>query len=141
MPAEFERDGLSFQYPENWTLSREPYGSGWSVTVQSPATAFLTLTLDEGSPGMGELADTALEAMRSEYKELDAAPVGQTLSGRPVVGYDIEFFSLDLTNTCLIRSFATSAGTVLIVAEVTDLEEQNLAVLRAICASIRVVDE
>jgi hypothetical protein len=137
----FKRDGLSFQYPENWTVSPEPYGGGWSVTVQSPATAFLTLTLDERVPGMGELADVALEALRSEYKELDAEPVGATLAGRPAVGYDVEFFSLDLTNTCLIRSFATAAGTVLAVAEATDLEETNLAVLRAMLASIRVADD
>jgi len=141
MPSVFERDGLSFQYPENWAVNQEPYRSGWSVTVQSPATAFLTLTLDGSGPGIGELADAALDALRSEYKELDSEPVGLTLAGRPAVGYDIEFFSLDLTNTCFIRSFATAAGAVLVVAESTDSEVTNLAVLRAMLASIRVADD
>ena len=33
----------------------------------------------------------------------------ETLAGMPAVGYDVDFFALDLTNTCWIRSFGVEA--------------------------------
>jgi hypothetical protein len=141
MPARFEREGISFQYPENWEVAPESYGSGWGVSVQSPGTAFLSLTLDRDSPGIGRTADTALEALRSEYRDLDSAPYSGTLAGLPAVGHDVDFFSFDLTNSAFIRSFATGKGTVLVIGQASDLEEQNFAVLTAICASMKVADE
>ena len=53
------------------------------------------------------------------------------------VGHDIQFFSLDLTNTCWTRSFYSARGTVLVMCQTSDLElEKNEPVLRAICASL-----
>ena len=141
MPAKFERDGISLQYPENWQLIPDGYPSGWGVTVQSPATAYLTLTLDGSRPGIGELADTALAALRDIYPELEEQSVSSTLAGLPCIGYDAEFFSLDLTNTCMIRAIALASGTLMVLAQVTDLEGHNLAVLRAIMASLRIDED
>jgi hypothetical protein len=141
MPAYYQREGIAFQYPENWELAPEEYESGWTVSVQSPGTAFLTLTLDESMPGAGTLADAALEAIRSEYKQIDVEPVSATVAGLPAVGHDVEFFAFDLTNSCFIRSFTTGRGTVLVIGQATDLEGRNFDVLRAICASVRVDDE
>ena len=43
--AEFSRDGITFKYPGNWTLERADTDDGWTVSVQSPGTAFWMLTL------------------------------------------------------------------------------------------------
>ena len=40
----FEADGIRFQYPSNWQVARDDAESGWTVTVQSPGTAFFLLT-------------------------------------------------------------------------------------------------
>ena len=37
----FNENGLSFRYPANWTLEREDSEQGWTVSVQSPDTAFI----------------------------------------------------------------------------------------------------
>jgi hypothetical protein len=142
MVAEFEDSGIHFKYPENWRLEREDNETGWTVTVQSPDTAFLMLYLREDMPSTDQLVETALEALREEYPELEADDVVDSVAGQPAVGNDVRFFSLDLTNTCRTRSLYTARGTVLVLSQFNDLEtEKNEPVLRAICASLQVEDE
>ena|SRR5690348_16698146 len=140
MVAEFDEGGIRFRYPESWHLEREDNDAGWTVTLQSPETAFLTLALREDMPGVDQLAETALSALREEYPDLEADERTESLAGRPAVGHDIRFFSFDLTNTCWTRSFYSSRGTVLVLCQTNDLEE-NEPILRAICASLEVDDE
>jgi hypothetical protein len=139
MVKTFEEDGISFQYPDNWQLEREEADGGWTVSVQSPGTAFLVVSFDEGMPPAEDVAETALEALRSEYPELEAEDQVETLAGQMAVGHDIRFFSFDLTNTCWTRSFLTDEGTVLVMCQTNDLElDTNGPVLKAICASLKV---
>ena|SRR5438876_52725 len=141
MPAVFEQDGIRFQYPENWSLERGEHDSGWSVTVQSRDTAFLSLSYHADQSDMAALADSALKAMREEYDEIESDPTLETLAGLPAVGHDVRFYCLDLTNTAWIRAFACEEGCVLILCELNDLElERNGAVLKAICASLKIDD-
>ena len=85
------------------------------------------------------MAETALDALRSEYPDLDAESRIETLAAQMAVGYDVRFFSLDLTNTAWIRSFYCDAGTMLVLCQSTDLDlETHEDVLRAMCASLRV---
>jgi hypothetical protein len=142
MLAEFDDGGIHFKYPANWQLEREENEAGWTVSLQSPDTAFLTLSLREDLPSVDQLAETALAALREEYPDLEADDCVDSLAGQPAVGHDIRFFSFDLTNTCWTRSFYSSRGTVLVLCQVNDLElDTNEPVLRAICASIQVDDE
>jgi hypothetical protein len=141
MVAEFDAPGIRFKYPENWQLEREDNEAGWTVSVQSPETAFLMLCLREDMPSTDQLADTALAALREEYPDLEADDCVASLAGQPAVGHDIRFFSFDLTNTCWTRSFYSSRGTVLVMCQFNDLEsDKNELVLRAICASLEVED-
>jgi hypothetical protein len=141
MVAVFDREGIRFQYPENWELKREDTEDGWTVSVQSPDTAFLMLTLRTDMPDTGEVAETALDALRETYQDLEADDCVDSLAGQPAVGHDIRFFSFDLTNTAWTRSFYAPNGTVLVLWQINDLEwEKNEPVLRAICASL-VVDD
>jgi hypothetical protein len=142
MAAQFDESGIRFGYPENWRLEREDNDSGWTVSVQSPDTAFLMISLREDMPSTDCLAETALEALREEYPELEADDCVDSLAGQPAIGHDIRFFSLDLTNTCWTRSFYSPSGTVLVLCQSNDLElERNEPILRAICASLEVDDE
>jgi hypothetical protein len=141
MPAKFNRQGISFSYPENWTEEFEESESGWTVVIQSPATAFLSLTLDESMPGTGAISDAALDVMREEYPKLESEPATSSLADRPAVGHDINFFSFDLTNTCKIRAIGTGEGTIVVMTQATDSETTNLKVLEAICKSLEIEDE
>jgi hypothetical protein len=142
MVAQFDEGGVRFRYPENWQLERENNESGWAVTVQSPDTAFLLVSLDEDMPSTEEVAQTALDALRTEYPDLEADECIDTVAGQPAIGHDIRFISLDLTNTCWTRSFYSDRGTVLVMWEANDLElAKNEPVLRAIAASLQIDEE
>jgi hypothetical protein len=142
MVAQFTDGGIHFKYPANWTLEREDSDGGWTVSVQSPDTAFLTIALDQDMPPPDQMADTALAALREVYPDLEADPCVESLAGKPAVGHDIRFISLDFTNTCWTRSLYSAQGTVLVLCQVNDLElETNEPVLRAICASLQVDEE
>ena len=142
MPAVFEQDGVRFQYPENWEFAREDHPSGWSLTLQSPSTAFIMITFDSDMPEAELMAETALEAMKAEYEDLDAEPIVETIAGQPACGHDMRFFSLDLTNTCCTRSFYGAGGTVLLLWQTNDLEiEMVEPVVKAVCASLHVDED
>ncbi len=142
MSQHYQADGISFHYPDDWRLEREESADGWTVLLQSRGTAFLTLTCDHSGASTEEMAATALEALQADYPALEARPQIDTLAGQMAVGHDIQFFSLDLTNTCWTRSIDSEAGAVLILCQCNDLElEQYEPILRAIRASLRVEEE
>jgi hypothetical protein len=139
MPATFEDSGFRFLYPENWQLEREQSEDGWCVSVQSPDTAFLLLSVNEDFAEPEEMLAKTLEALKADYPGLEVEECTDRVAGQPAAGNDIRFFSLDLTNTCCTRSFSTKAGTVLVLWQYNDLEEDRYEkVLRAIVASLQI---
>jgi hypothetical protein len=139
MTRHFADDGLSFNYPETWRLEREDTDDGWTVLLQSPGTAFMTVTLDNRMPLQEQVVEETLETLRSDYPALEAETCIDTLAGQMAVGHDIHFFSLDLTNTCWTRCFYTDYGTVLVLCQANDMELDTCEPqFRAVCASLRV---
>jgi hypothetical protein len=139
MNQEYQGDGISFRYPDNWRLAREESEDGWTVLLQSPGTAFMTLTCDHSGATTEEVAGVALEALQADYPNLEAEPQVDTLAGQMAIGHDIQFISLDLTNSCWTRSIYSEEGTILVLCQTNDLElEEYEPVLRAICASLKV---
>jgi hypothetical protein len=140
--TEFSEDGVSFVCPDGWRLEREEAESGWTVTLQSPGTAFALVSLDRTLPDTEEVAATVLEALRSDYPGLEAEPCVDMLAGEMAVGHDIHFFSLDLSNTCRTRSIYAGAGTLLVMYQMNDAEEQEYEpAVRGMCASLRVTED
>ena len=138
MVKQFDVDGVSFRYPDDWTLEREETENGWTATLQSRETAFLVVTLDRDLPEPERMADTTLEALRSEYPGLDADAAVDLVAGEMAVGHDIQFFSFDLPNTAWTRSLYCGAGTLLLYWQANDLELPTAEpMLRAICASLK----
>jgi hypothetical protein len=141
MPASFDREGVSFAYPENWELDESPLDEGWSVAVQSPSpnTAFMVLSVHTERPTVQSVLDTALATLREDYADLESDPAEEEIAGRHARGLDVQFFSLDLVNNCWIRSFRTKTETILILCQASDLEFAAAEpVLRAMRASLRV---
>lgn len=137
----FERSGIRFQYPDNWQLDAEDTGDGWTVTLQSPETAFLLVSLRPDAEGATELADEALAALKAEYPELDAETAVGSLAGQPAVGHDVDFLTLDTTIICWTRCIETTAGPLLVLCQTSEYDRaQNEPVLRAMSASLQVED-
>jgi hypothetical protein len=139
MAALFKEDGIRFRYPENWSLEREDNETGWTVSVQSPNTAFMMVSLRQDMPATNHLAEAVLEALREDYPDLEADDCVDSLAGQPALGHNIRFFNLDLTNTCWTRSFSSSSGTLLVLCQSNDLDlEKQEPILRAMCASLEI---
>jgi hypothetical protein len=139
----FERDGIRLQYPANWTVEASEEDEGaWSVAIQSPETAFLQLTLRPDARDPADLADQILDALKAEYKELDEVNAVEPFAGRPAIGHDMDFLTLDTAITCWTRAVDTPAGPLLVLCQVSEYDrERNEPVLRAIGASMKIEDE
>lgn len=139
MSAEFHESGVHFRYPENWVPQRDEIENGWIVEVQSPDPGFLLVCLRTDRPPCAELLEESLDDLRADYPDLDAEIAADQIAGYDATGYDVRFFSLDFTNTCVMRSFACKSGTVMVLWQVTDVDSEKLEpVMKAIVASLKV---
>ncbi len=140
--AAYDDRGIRFEHPEDWEVDVTDDGPRTTVALQSPGgLAFAFVTVDDDLPAPSEMVDEALAALREEYPTLEALPALETIDGHPAVGHDVEFVSLDLPNSCLIRSFRTPRRTVFLMAQWSDIESDEAEdALRAIRRSLEETD-
>lgn len=138
MTAIYENDGIRFVYPENWTLEDPPDDEAdLQVTVSSPETAFWSLSRYPGLRDLREVAGEVLQAMQAEYPTLESDPADTIIDGTSVVGYDMSFYCLDLTNTAQVRVFHRQGATCLMLCQAEDREFQEVqAVFDAMTTSL-----
>ena len=137
----FERDGISFRYPADWTaeVDEDAASGGWAVTVTSPQTAFFTASLQPDAADGGDLADQTLAALKSDYEDFDSENVMETICGLPATGFNADFLTLDTAITCRVRGLDTFAGPLLLLAQVSEFDRaRNDPALRAIVKSLDV---
>ncbi len=128
MPAVFNKLGIHFQYPENWTLDEQDAVSGQrSVTVYSPGGAFWCIAVHPRWTDPSRLAQKAVQAMREEYEGIEDEPAEENVAGWDLVGYDLNFFYLDLTNTAKVRCLRGDHATYSIFWQAEDREFEQLA--------------
>jgi hypothetical protein len=139
MPAIFDKLGVRFMYPENWTLDHDDALQGeTSVTLYSPnGTAFWSLVLHPPGTDPTDLINTTLQVMRQTYEQFEAEPVLDTVCDYEMTGYDMNFYCLDLTNTAQVRVFDTDEATGMILCQAEDREFATVEpVFRAITTSL-----
>ena len=124
----FDRFGLAFDYPDNWTVDAgDAAGGRPEVTVYSPGGAFWSVSLHTPAGGAEELAAAVVTQMREEYRDLDSEPAKASVSGHALSGYDLNFYCLDLTNTAAVRTLETPSGTYLLFCQAEDREWERVA--------------
>lgn len=142
MIESFDRDGVRFKYPANWrpdAESADADGGAWTVVLQSPGTAFLLVSLRPEAATPAELADETLAALTAEYPQLDAEDVVETLAGRPAIGHDVDFLTLDTAVSCRTRCVDTPAGPVLLMGQTGEYDRPTAeAVFAAVFASLTI---
>lgn len=141
MAQSFERDGLSLEYPDDWTLEEDTVESGWTVSINSKTTPCLVLSYRDDVDDPSEVGDAVLEGLRESYESLEAESVVETIGESPTVGFDIHFFHLDFTNTAWVRVLPFGVGTLLVMAQTCDTEIEDFEPLfREMMASVKVTD-
>ena len=141
MPAIYQDHGIRFLFPENWRLDQSRHRGGVTISVQSPATGFWSITLESRRVEPQAAADAALKALQDEYSVLDFEEVNEEIGSRVAVGFDVNFLSLDLSNTTWIRAFRGPNCTALLLYQTSDLELESMEpVLRAIRTGLEFAD-
>ena len=133
----FDRLGLRFDYPENWSVDvSDAQGGQAAVTVYSPEGGFWSVSAHAaGGPAAG-LSEAVVAEMREEYRDLDSERASDHVGGRELRGYDLNFYCLDLTNTAAVRTLETPAANYLLLFQAEDREWDRIApVFQAITAS------
>lgn len=138
MAAKYDRLGVCFLYPENWTVSEEQAEEfPLSVTLQSPTGAFWTLHIYRRPADVAALVEESLAAMQAIYEGLEAEPVSDEFAGHEASGYDMSFFCLDFVVAAKIRGILTDGSGYLVLcqAESRDFDELD-QVFRAMTISL-----
>jgi hypothetical protein len=138
MPAVFDKFGIRFQYPENWELDDDDSTSNrQSASVNSPGGGFFTVIRYGVDADPVELAQVALDAMRKEYDDLDSEAAKEEVCDVELIGFDVNFYCLDLINTAWIRAGRADSAIYLIMCQAEDREFYKVAdVFRAMTISL-----
>jgi len=138
MPESFNKLGISFQYPENWTLDEADAEAGRdSVTVYSPGGGFWSVAAHPGSADPVDLVNGVVDVMKAEYSTLEVEEVRETLVGHELIGCDMNFYFLDFLNWAQVRSVRVPGRTYTIFCQGEDTEFDRLReVFRAMTASL-----
>ena len=138
MPALYEQFGICFEYPDNWVLdASENQSSPASMTVASPSGAFWSVSIHSPDEDLGAVVDQVLAALRDVYQDLDAEAISQDFGPNESVGYDVNFYCLDLTSSAMIRAVHTPQGTYVVLCQAEDHDYQRFeSVFLAITTSL-----
>lgn len=144
MIAQYDGHGLSFVYPENWTLDEACDEWPKEVQIESPGGAFLSLHIYPEDSSAGEVVAEAIKTIREDYEErgLELLPFAGNLleNGPPAEGYDITFSLLDFIVQIQLRCFMHQDQLVLAMcqAEFREFEELQQVFLAILWSMVHV---
>lgn len=134
----YQSNGVCFRYPGMWELSEEQNENEVTITVTSPETSFWSITILSERPNPEDVNESAVNAFREEYDELDIYPSEIELCHRTSVARDLEFVCLELLNSAFLRAFRTHRFSALVYYQGTDQElEETRTILEMITASLQ----
>ncbi len=139
----FNEYGISFEYPDDWELSKEvdePNGE-IQVSVYGSDSSFWSISLFLVEITAEKLLERSLEVFKDEYEELDVYQVEAKVAGKKCLGHDIEFVCSELINSAYLRVFETEFFTAFILYQGMDQDlQESLKVLEAISESLDFFD-
>jgi hypothetical protein len=125
--------GLSCMYPENWRVSEdtEPGGRTTGFMIESPNSAFMTVSEYPWNVAPREAIDSAKVAMEAEYDNCEFEPFSPTLlvNGKAIEDCragDVRFYFLDLLVVSRLIAFTVRKTTYLIQIQAEDRDFDSL---------------
>lgn len=138
MVAEYDRGGIRFSYPDNWTIFDESVERlPATVSLQSPGTAFWTLGVYPHEKGPRTVAAEALKELQAEYDGVESEPIDEEWESIETVGYEMRFFHVELIVACRVVAFRAGGRTWITWWQAEDSEFEALTeVFRAMTVSL-----
>lgn len=123
----YEGLGLSLPYPENWKVTEEKDGELTdSIYLESPKTAFLSITRYQVLAGPDAIVEEAVASMRSEYEEIECEDLLFDIGEDESFGCDLRFYCLDLLIVSRLIAFQADQRSFLIQFQAEDREFEGL---------------
>jgi hypothetical protein len=144
MVSSYDRLGVRFLYPDNWTLADDADDQlPRTISVQAPSGAFWSIDIHPFSVDPTELLVAFESAMRAEYPDLESHPAEDSIADESAIGRDMYFLCLDFVIASQVRVLRKGHATYLISCQAEDREFDELRpVFAAIAVSFfRELDE
>ncbi len=128
MPKQYTGHGLSFLYPDTWTITEDTAEGRPGVSLESPGGSFISvsaLSVDEDATA---LLEEAAEAMNAEYEEVENEPYSVVIAGQEYEGILQRFYYLDFVVASKLLAIETEDHLYLvqIQGEDRDMDQQSL---------------
>lgn len=126
----YDKQGIRIAYPENWQLSEEESPEATvQITIASPETAFWTVAIYPGLQDLEDLANQVVQALLAEYPDLEINPIKETVGDQTLIGCDLNFICLDLSNTAQVRVCHRDDASLLLFSQAEDGELEKAALI------------
>ena len=138
MPAHYQKNQLSFQYPDNWKLTdsanaRLPY----ELSLETPGGGFWTLSVYSPQSNVASLSQDLVESLQEQYDSVEIDELSEQIGVVELNGFDVRFFCLDLLVEARIRHFHDKNYAYLLLAQAESREfDQIQAVFSAVTTSL-----
>jgi len=138
MVATYDRHGIRFLYPDNWTVQEDsPEPHAHCVTLQSPGSGFWMLQILDSAVSLERLASEAMESIQQDYEEVEVVAADEDIAGTALSGYDLHFYCFDFLISANVRSFSLGDHPCVLLSQAEDGEFAKIApVFTAITASL-----
>lgn len=138
MPANYDKIGAGFLYPDNWQVVEEDLnGEPETVTLQSPTSGFWSLSRYGNEVAAVDLVDEAVATMRGEYDDIETGLLHEEFGGHESIGVEMRFYCLDLLVVSQIRGIVIDKATHLLFCQAEDREFEELdLIFRAVTTSL-----
>ena len=139
MPAEFQRDGIQFLYPENWKLDLQIPSENivCALSLEAPSGAIWSVNVEQGLRDRQELVAKILETLRDEYDEVEAEPYTGRIGDYETVGYEMYFYCIELVVKSVVQCYHTKDRTFLVMTQAESRDHDELdPVFGALAASL-----
>lgn len=128
MPKQYSGLGLSFLYPDTWTVSEEATEGRPAVSLESPGGSFISISALSADEDPEDTLDEAAEAMNAEYEDVESEPYNVTIAGHEYEGILQRFYYLDFVVASKLLAIETEDRLYLvqIQGEDRDMDQQSL---------------
>lgn len=140
--ATFDDFDLTFEYPDDWEVSVDGEAAERTISVESPDSAFLVITVFNEQISSLAVVRRAEETFTEIYEGADVENFEGDILGFPTDGTVIDFSSLDLIGQARLQSFTTHRRTFFVMSQRSDMDGDTAdEVFAAILESLRLPNE
>lgn len=146
MPAQYDRNGLKFMYPENWVLSDQgDTDLPRAVSLETPEGGMWSAHFYDAQTDPDFLIKDTVTTLEETYPDLEVTPSEHVFPEFSGTAVDTIFFCLDFLVRIKLMTLQTSDYQIMVwyQAEDRDFEKQSLifhAVTTSMMQSISGVD-